>query len=85
MSDPFGDRVRVIRFSSAVEVPSESGWRVVLYRMRAAGVLEPLMDIEQPDATSARLWAVSEARRRGAGHRAVVYRPDGLRDFSTLE
>lgn len=66
-------------------MPSEEGWRVVLYRTRPSGLLEPLMDVEQPDATSARLWAVSEARRRGGGHRTVVYRPDGRRDFSTVE
>jgi hypothetical protein len=82
MSDPVWQRGDVIRFSKEVEVPAESGWRVVLFRVERNGLLAPCAEVEVADASSARLWAISEVRRRGRGVRAVVFRPDGVRAFS---
>jgi hypothetical protein len=82
MSDPSVQGGVVIRFSSQVTLPSEAGWRVVVFRVLSSGLLESVAEVEMGDASSARLWAVSETRRRGRGHRAVAFRPDGIRAFS---
>jgi len=83
MSHPVWEVGDVIRFSQVVELPSESGWRVVLFRVERDGLLAPCAEVEVADASSARLWAIAETRRRGCGVRAVVFRPDGRRDFTT--
>lgn len=72
----------MIRFSNAVEISPDAAWRVTLFRILPSGFLQPAADVEMADESTARLWAVAEARRRGRGHRAVGFRPDGTRAFS---
>ena len=54
----------------------------MVFRILSTGFLELVAEVEWPDPTRARLWAVAEVRERGGHYRALGFRPDGTRAFT---